>query len=409
MIEIREYLAPLKGNILVLVSSLMMWHFVLQMVSPYEALYIFSIGGSGVALGILSTTKTLFSTFLRIPGGYLADRRGRRKVIGIAAIVSSLGYLFYVFAQNWLWLLPGAFLLSMVALSEPAVEAIKADSIRPEERGRGYAMLNTIPMIPAMIAPAIGGLLIAESNADFGISLSGIRNAYLALFVGVAIMGLIRLFFLRDIYQPEESGQKLGLNMFSDVYETVSQSPPYIKRLMLLGGFFMFCFHVDDSFGGIYAINVGGLSTVEWGLIVSSTMVISSLAALLIGWAVDRYGRKRVFIPAVSLLGISSLLFIFSNSFPMFLFARILGSIGKYGRMIAFQVIVADSIPVSIRGRMMGVYNIFSSLGSSSAMMFSGLLYDVSPVLPFYTAVLAYVSAALVAVKFLHEPDIQQL
>ncbi len=116
-----------------------------------------------------------------------------------------------------------------------------------------------------------------------------------------------------------------------------------------------------------------------------------------------------IFIPAVSLLGISSLLFIFSNSFPMFLFARILGSIGKYGRMIAFQVIVADSIPVSIRGRMMGVYNIFSSLGSSSAMMFSGLLYDVSPVLPFYTAVLAYVSAALVAVKFLHEPDIQQL
>ena len=409
MIEIREYLAPLKGNILVLVSSLMMWHFVLQMVSPYEALYIFSIGGSGVALGILSTTKTLFSTFLRIPGGYLADRRGRRKVIGIAAIVSSLGYLFYVFAQNWLWLLPGAFLLSMVVLSEPAVEAIKADSIRPEKRGRGYAMLNTIPMIPAMIAPAIGGLLIAESNADFGISLSGIRNAYLALFVGVAIMGLIRLFFLRDIYQPEESGQKLGLNMFSDVYQTVSQSPPSIKRLMLLGGFFMFCFHVDDSFRGIYAINVGGLSTVEWGLIVSSTMVISSLAALLIGWAVDRYGRKRVFIPAVSLLGISSLLFIFSNSFPMFLFARILGSIGKYGRMIAFQVIVADSIPVSIRGRMMGVYNIFSSLGSSSAMMFSGLLYDVSPVLPFYTAVLAYVSAALVAVKFLHEPDIQQL
>lgn len=409
MIEIREYLAPLKGNLLVLVSSLIIWRFVLQMVSPYEALYIFAIGGSGVALGILSTTKTLFSTFLRIPGGYLADKRGRRKVIGIAAIVSSLGYLFYVFAQSWLWLLPGAFLLSMVALSEPAVEAIKADSIRPEERGRGYAMLNTIPRIPAMIAPAIGGFLIAESNADFGISLSGIRSAYIALFVGVVIAGLIRLFFLKDIYQPEESGQKLGLNMFSDVYETVSQSPPSIKRLMLLGGFFHFCFHVDASFRGVYAINVGGLSTVEWGLIVSSTMVISSLAALLIGWAVDRYGRKRVFIPAVALLGISTLLFVFSNSFPMFLFARILGSIGIYGRMIAFQVIVADSIPVSIRGRMMGVYNIFSSLGSSSAMMFSGLLYDVSPVLPFYTAVLAYVSAALVAVKFLHEPETQQL
>jgi MFS family permease len=302
------------------------------------------------------------------------------------------------------------FLLSVIGLAEPAVEAIKADSIRPEERGKGYALLNTLPRLSAMIAPVMGGILIADKNSNFGISISGIKNAYVALFMGVVIAGIIRLLFLTDIYRPEdEDHQNLGSNMFRDVYVTVSRSPRSIKRLLVLGGFFMFCFHIDSGVRSVYAIDVGGLSTVEWGLIVSSTLVISTLATFLIGWVVDIYGRKRVFIPAVISLGISALIFAFSNSFPMFLFSRILGSIGLYGRVIAFKVLIADSSPVSIRGRMMGVYNIFSSLGSSTAIMFSGLLYDVSPVLPFYASACAYAISALVAVKFMHEPDIQQL
>ena len=109
------------------------------------------------------------------------------------------------------------------------------------------------------------------------------------------------------------------------------------------------------------------------------------------------------------LLGVSTLLFTFSDSFPMFLFSRIIGSIGLYGRMISFQVLIADSIPVSIRGRLMGVFNIFNSLGSSTAIMISGLLYDIYPVLPFYASALAYTAVALAAVRFLKEPETRQL
>lgn len=409
MSRLREYLAPLRGNVLVLVVSMLIWNFMLQMVSTYEALYIFALGGSGVALGVLSTTQTLFSTFLRIPGGYLADKRGRRKVIGMAAIVSSLGYLFYVFAQSWLWLLPGVLLLSIIGLAEPAEAAIKADSVKPEERGRGYAILSILPQIPAMIAPVIGGIIIADRVSDLGIKLSGMRVAYLMLFGGVAIAGLIRLLFLKDIYKPEEGGSSLGFGMFRDVYDTIAQSPASIKRLLLLSSFFMFCFHLDARVRAIYAIDFRGLSTVEWGLIVSSTLVISTFATFIIGWFVDRYGRKKVFIPAVVLLGVSTLLFAFSDSFPMFLFSRIIGSIGMYGRMISFQVLIADSIPVAIRGRLMGAFNIFNSLGSSTAIMISGLLYDVYPVLPFYASTLAYAVVALVAVRFLNEPETRQL
>jgi MFS family permease len=206
----------------------------------------------------------------------------------------------------------------------------------------------------------------------------------------------------------EEEKVKLGLNMFRDAYEVLSESPSSMKRLLILGGFFMFCFHLDSSLNAVYAIDVGGLSTVQWGWIVSITSVISSLAALMIGGFIDRYGRKRVFIPAVTILGVSTLLFVFSEGYPMFLFSRILGGIGLYGRMISFQVLVADSIPGQVRGRIIGVYNILSSLGSSTAILFSGILYDLSPEIPFYVSVFAYGLAAVLASKFLDEAEIKQ-
>ncbi len=404
MSVVKEYLTVLRGNILVLVSSMIIWNFMLQMVFTYEALYIFAIGGSGVILGGLSLSQTLLSTFLRIPGGYLADKRGRRVVIGLSVIVASFGYLFYVFAGSWFWLLPGVFLLSIFGLAEPAVEAIKADSIEPEERGKGYAVLNTLPRISALIAPAIGGILIADNISEFGISIPWMRNAYLGLFFGVLIAGLIRLLFLKDVYLPEGEKSEKAQNMFRDVYDAVNESSSSVKKLLVLGGFFMFCFHLDAGVRSIYAINVGGLSTIEWGIIVSSTSVVSMLSTFVIGWAVDSYGRKKVFIPAIVSLGLGTLLFAFADSFNMFLLSRVIGSIGLYGRMIAFQVFVADSVPVVVRGRIMGVYNIFSSLGSSAALMVSGILYDFTPVFPFYASFSAYILAALVAYKFIHEP-----
>jgi len=407
MSGIREYLASLRGNLLVLISSMIVWNFVLQMVSTYEPLYVFALGGSGVALGLLTASQTLLSTFLRVPGGYIADKRGRRKIIGVVTIVSSLGYLFYVFARDWTWLLMGGFVLAVIGLSEPAVEAIKADSVRPEERGRGYALLNTIPQIPAMLAPAVGGVLIADGAS--GINLPGMRTAYLLLLAGVAVAGLIRLLFLRDMYSPEEGGGRLGLGVFRDVYETIVSSPSSTKRLLLLSGFFMFCFHMDVRVRPVFACDFRGLSTVEWGAVVSASLLISTLAVLVIGWLVDRYGRKRVFLPSVALLALGSLTFAVSDSFPMFLLAMVLEAVGLRGRIVAFQVLIADTVPISVRGRVMGAINVLVSLGSSTAIMVSGLLYDVNPVLPFYASALMFSTAALVAAKFLHEPETRQI
>ena len=93
----------------------------------------------------------------------------------------------------------------------------------------------------------------------------------------------------------------------------------------------------------------------------------------------------------------------------MFLLSMILGGIGLYGRMISFQTLVADTVPRNIRGRIMAVYTILSSLGSSSAMLLSGLFYDIFKELPFIVSFIAYGLAAGVAYTFLNEPKAKQI
>jgi hypothetical protein len=82
----------------------------------------------------------------------------------------------------------------------------------------------------------------------------------------------------------------------------------------------------------------------------------------------------------------------------------IIEAVGTRARIIAFQVLIADTTPISIRGRVIGAINILISLGGSSAILFSGFIYDLNPVLPFYIAAIMYGVAAFVAVKLIREP-----
>lgn len=380
------------------------------MIGPYESLYLFALGGSGVILSLISTIQTFVSTVLRVIGGYLADTRNPRILVGVASITMAFMYLFYIFAIDWRWLVVGATLLSGQALYEPALVAIRANSIPPASRGRGFALYNTLPQIPAILAPTLGGLIISNPEAPYGINLPGGRLLYGFVLVGMFCAGVIRFLFLRISSRPTQTQieQSFSFQAFTNVFQTFRASRGAIQRLVLLNGVFMFCFHFDARFRGLYAVDIHSLTTVEWGIITSIAQIISLIATFGIGWLIDSYGRKRVFIPSILLLGAAVLLFIFSTSFVTVLLAMILTATGLKSRMMALQVLVADAIPRPIRGRLFSLIDVSSSLGSMLSMVLAGVLYDQAPVYPFYFAAAAYLIAAIIARLYLQEASVRQ-
>ncbi|MEM2094419.1 MAG: MFS transporter [Candidatus Bathyarchaeia archaeon] len=400
---LRELFSPLTGNLRVLILSLLIWSFFEQMILTYEPLYVFALGGSGLVLGFITSLQTLLGSVLRILGGYVADTRGRRLLIGWVTVVSSFGYLAHVFATNWVWLLFGVSLTSLLTLSEPAVEAIKADSVKPDQRGRGFVLFNNLPQIPALIAPALGGLFIVDISAKMGIDLTNTRIAYFLLFLSMLSAGIIRLLFLEETLRDRRNeGDVSDLHMVRVAYRSVLENADF-RRLVILTGIFMFLFHFDDRIRSVYVVEIKKLTTVEWGKVLSISQIASIMAVFAIGWIIDRYGRKSVFLVSLVALGLSSFLTTVATDHLSFVAVISLRLICLKTRMVALQALMADFIPSKLRGRFFGVVNISSSVGTSASVLISGILYDLNPQVPFYFSTIAHLLAALLAQKYLQE------
>src|SRR5688500_5580382 len=149
------------------------------MLYPFFALYLtqkFNIGMSTV--GILFAIFSLSGMVGSALGGALADRMGRKVVIIISLVLSSLSALGMGFAPTLeIFIAVVAIVGTLSSIGHPAHEAVVADLLPPEKRAEGYGIIRVIFNLAVIIAPAIAGLLIAR--------------AYILLFIVDAVVSLI--------------------------------------------------------------------------------------------------------------------------------------------------------------------------------------------------------------------------
>jgi len=84
--KIRKEFAFLRGDYLILLIGALFIDASLEMAYTYYPLYVQTIGGSAMSLGLLSSIGTIIQAFTMIPGGYLADRFGRKWIITIGTL-----------------------------------------------------------------------------------------------------------------------------------------------------------------------------------------------------------------------------------------------------------------------------------------------------------------------------------
>jgi len=149
------------------------------MLYPFFALYLtqkFNIGMSTV--GILFAIFSLSGMVGSALGGALADRMGRKVVIIISLVLSSLSALGMGFAPTLeIFIAVVAIVGTLSSIGHPAHEAVVADLLPPDKRAEGYGIIRVIFNLAVIIAPPIAGLLIARS--------------YLTLFIVDAAISLI--------------------------------------------------------------------------------------------------------------------------------------------------------------------------------------------------------------------------
>jgi len=138
----KEPLKAMSFNIILLgivsfitdTSSDMMW--------PILPMFITSIGGTGLAVGLISGLAESVASILKVFSGYWSDKIGRRKpLVALGYTISSISKLFFPFISAW----PHLLLLKPLerfgkGLRTAPRDGIIADSAATGGRGRGFGI-----------------------------------------------------------------------------------------------------------------------------------------------------------------------------------------------------------------------------------------------------------------------------
>ena len=290
----------LSGNILVFSITDMLGNFARALVFPYASLYVLALGGNEANIGVINSLA-LLAGFVMLPiAGYITDRLNRVRILVLSGLLTSVFLVFTVTATSWQVLAVSSLLFGMVVFQFPAYASLVADSLPPEDRGRGIGNMNMVSTSLAIIAPFIAGLLIERYSTN-----QGIRILYLVMLVTYLLGTAIQYFFLHEVSPAPRGGLKL-----SDLTRTLWQSyrtvPALLKAmsrpLKALAFVVLLSFlinAVSSPFWVVYATEEIGLSVVDWGMILLIAGIVQLLAFFPAGLLVDQWGRKNTLMVAL--------------------------------------------------------------------------------------------------------------
>ncbi len=111
--------------------------------------------GVGLILSVYSLAQFVFAPVL----GRISDRVGRKPIIMLGLLGSSIGYLVYGFAGSFLWLLAARATHGACAATISTAQAYIADTTDDENRAKGMGLIGAAFGLGFVLGPALGGIL----------------------------------------------------------------------------------------------------------------------------------------------------------------------------------------------------------------------------------------------------------
>ena len=128
-------------------------------VLPLLPFYAKHFGATALLVGLLSTSFSLMQLLFAPVWGRLSDRVGRRPVILVGLLGSSISYLTFGLAPSLAILFLSRIFAGIAGANISTAQAYIADSTQPENRAKGMGLIGAAYGLGFTVGPAIGGIL----------------------------------------------------------------------------------------------------------------------------------------------------------------------------------------------------------------------------------------------------------
>jgi MFS family permease len=331
----REF-SFVRGNVLVLMVSWVLMHFAGPIPDTYYSLFVLELGATPSILGLIGFASFLSLALVQFPGGYLADRYGRRKLVVIMTFGVGLANIFYALAPSWHFILIGAVISNLCLIYQAALWAIMADSLPQEKRGMGFSVMQVVNVV-SIVSPLIAGFLYTS----YGL-VQGMRIAYLIVMVFYLLAAIIRI-RLRETIEVKANNVSftdvirnypIAIKESLLIWRFIPKAMLYLFLISTVAGFFS---NMCSPYYVVYATNILKIEKLQWALLITLQSAIIFGSLLPIGKFIDVIGRKKPLVIAPLIGALNMLLFIY----------------GDFLRLTAFFILAGisnDMYSVSIHG-----------------------------------------------------------
>ena len=265
--------------------------------------YLEALGATTTVIGLFGTAQDFFDAVYQYPGGWIADRFGRRRAFLIFVLLASAGYVIYLLSPSWPFVFIGlAFAMAWQSMASPAIFAIIGDALPRERRAMGFTMQSILKRVPIVIAPIAGGFLIAA----FGV----VRGIHVALLVTL-VLALLTMLLVSRIKIVASALHTTGIVGVWQTFHTA------LKRLLISDVIIRTCEGLTGVLTILYVTNVQRFTIKQYGTLIAVQMITSILVYIPAGKIADRVGRKPFVIATFVSFALFPLAVITASSFAL--------------------------------------------------------------------------------------------
>ena len=341
----------------------------------------------GIAVGLFGFGRLVTS----LPAGYMAQRWGRRSVLGLGAAINVVGAAMVAVSFSYAWLTGWRFVSGFGGSIFLTVATIYLrDEATPEMRGRLLSLQELSILAGQTLGPLLGGYL----GNIYGLRVPLYAQAILmAASLAVILLALPESRWREEVESRRRAnatrpfgaaaGSAAGNNAGDGAASGRQRgamarllfSPAFIFvgmfALMIVANRQGARFSVMPLYGGTKGF---GPDAIGWWI--SITHFPQLFTTLASGYLSDRFGRKTPILPSIVLLCLGIAAFVWAGNLWQLLLSGVLLGMGEGLGSPAGTVFFADIAPPGMEGVTIGLLRTFGGVGTIAGALVLGAIAD---------------------------------